>query len=313
MASASPKMPYLESGFAGFHHTVDSALKVLAELGVSQSRISLRMAGLGYPARWIVSQDPPPGSDLGPGVLVKLTVSGLGYFNALPVGMWDSGGETEMGTHEVLEILDDPLQKAAHWIREGARLFKLQPDDLNSCSRWITLFGLNPEDWPPETWYNLSLLLPSMQRLANTEYGIRLLFQLLLGVDVKEVRYFPSSRWMAEEEYSLLGASSCRLGVDYIIGTEVDDLAGTALTVGPISLEDYYAFQRPEMKRRVSALLDLCVSCQSKCWITWLVDDPAKAPRLGLEVENSRLGINSHLGGPGAGGRERRLHELVNA
>lgn len=313
MIATAPKMPYLESGFAGFHHTVDSALQVLAELGVSPSRISLRMAGLGYPARWIVSQDPPGGSDLGPGVMVKLAVSGLGYFQALPVGMWDKGGETEMGTQEVLEILDDPLQKAAHWIREGARLFNLQPDDLNSCARWISLFGLNPEDWPPETWYNLSLLLPSMQRLANTEYGIRLLFQMLLGVEVKEVRYFPSSRVLMEEEYSLLGAGFCRLGVDYVVGTEVDDLAGTALTVGPISLGNYYAFQRPEMKRRVSTLLDLCVSCQSKCWISWLVEDPAKAPRLGVEIENSRLGINSHLGGPGIGGTEKYRAELVNA
>ena len=64
----SPVMPCLESGFFGFHHTVDSALKVLSELGVSPSRITLRMDGRGLPSRWVVAQDPPPGSDLGPGV-----------------------------------------------------------------------------------------------------------------------------------------------------------------------------------------------------------------------------------------------------
>jgi len=40
------------------------------------------------------------------------------------------------------------------------------------------------------------------------------------------------------------------------------------------------------------------MSCQRKCRVTWLVEDRAKAPRLGFEVENARLGINSHLGQP---------------
>jgi hypothetical protein len=298
MTRVLPKMPCLESGFAGFHHTVDSALQLLADLGISPQRISIRMVGRGYPSRWIVAQDPAPGSELGPGVMVKLSVAGLGYFHALPVGMWDRGGERELGTLEILEILDDPLQKAGHWIREGARLFDLQPDDFNSCSRWISLFGLNPDDWPPETWYNLSLLLAPMQQLAGTEQGIRLIFQLLLGLPVKQIRQVQSVRFLSREEYSLLGTKFCRLGVDYIVGEQVEDLAGTWLTAGPISLADYYTFQKPEKKQLVTGVLDLCVSCLRNCWISWLVLDPDKAPRLGLEIENSRLGINSHLGRP---------------
>jgi len=292
------KMPCFDSGFFGFHHTVDSALQVLAEMGVSPSRITLRMAGHGYPSRWVVSQDPPAGSELGAGVNVTLSIAGLGYFHALPVGMWDKGGESGMGTQEILEAMDDPLQKAAHWVREGARLFDLQPENFEACSRWISLFGLNPDSWPPETWYNLSLLLPSMQELAATEHGIRLVFQLLLQLAVKEIFYFPAFRGLPEEELSLLGSRLCRLGVDYILGDELEDLAGVWVVAGPIPLADYYEFQQPEKKRLVTSILNLCMSSQRKYWLSWLVEDPAKAPRLGVEVENARLGINSHLGRP---------------
>jgi hypothetical protein len=298
MSEKFPKMPCFESGFFGFHHTVNSALQVLAELGVSSSRITLRMAGRGYPSRWVVSQDPPPGAELGPGVPVRLAIAGLGYFHALPVGMWDKGGEQMLGTQEIVEVLDDPLQKAAHWMREGARLFELQPENFEACSRWISLFGLKADAWPQETWYNLSLLLPSMQQLAATEPGIRLVFQLLLQLPVKELRNFPAFRPFPEEDYSLLGDRFCRLGVDYILGDQVEELAGTWLVVGPVSLTDHYHYQSRDGKRLVTSVLDLCMSCQRKYWISWLVEDPERAPRLGLEVENARLGINSHLGRP---------------
>jgi hypothetical protein len=292
------KMPCFESGFFGFHHTVASALEVLAKMGISPSRISVQMAGRGYPSRWVVAQEPAPGADLGAGTTIKLSIAGLGYFHALPVGMWDKGGERNAGTQEILEVLDDPLQKAGHWVREGARLFDLQPENLEACSRWITLFGLNPNDWPPEALYNLALLLPSVQDIAATERGISLIFQLLLQMPLKEIRYFPAFRLLQEEEYSLLGDRFGRLGVDFIVGDQVEDLAGARVVIGPISLEDYYRFQKAENKRLVTSVLDLCMSCQQKCWISWLVADPARAPRLGYEVENARLGINSHLGRP---------------
>lgn len=298
MNQSLPKMPCFDSGFFGFHHTVDSALQVLAEMGVSASRVTLRMAGRGYPSRWVVAQDPPAESELGPGLPVTLTIAGLGYFHALPVGMWDSGGENELGTHEILEVVDDPLQKAAHWVREGARLFDLQPENFEACSRWIALFGLEPDSWPPETWYNLALLLPSMEQLAATEHGVRLVFQLLLQLPVKEIRYFPAQRFLPEEELSLLGSRLCRLGVDCILGDEVEDLSGVWVVAGPIPLADYYEFQQPEKKRLVTSVLKLCMSGQRKYWLSWLVADPEKAPRLGIEVENARLGINSHLGRP---------------
>lgn len=293
-----PKMPCFESGFFGFHHTVDSALQVLTDLGVSPSRISLRMAGPGYPSRWVVAQDPAPGTDLGSGVSVRLSVSGVGYFHALPVGMWDRGSGYEMGTQEMLEILDDPLQKAGHWVREGARLFDLQPENFEACSRWIALFGLNPDDWPREIWYNLSLLLPSLQFLAATEQGIGLILELLAQLPVNQIRFLRVYQPLAEEAWSLLGMKFNRLGVDCIVGNEVEDLAGIWLQVGPISIDAYYTYQRPEKKRLITSVLNLCMSCERRCWISWLVGDRQKAPRLGFEQENTRLGINSHLGRP---------------
>lgn len=298
MTDPNPKMPCFESGFFGFHHTVASALQVLEKMGVSASRITLRMGGRGYPSRWIVAQEPTPGADLGPGVIIKLSVAGLGYFHALPVGMWDKGGESNAGTQEILEILDDPLQKAGHWVREGARLFDLQRENFEACSRWISLFGLNASNWPPESLYNLALLLPSMQEIAATESGIRLAFELLLQLPVQKIGYFPTYRFLGENHYTLLGDQFGRLGVDFILGDQLEDLSGIRLVVGPISLEDYYKFQQPENKRLISTVLELCMDLKRKCWLSWLVEDPAKAPRLGFEAENARLGINSHLGRP---------------
>lgn len=292
------KMPCFESGFYGFHHTLASTLEVLARMGVSPSRVSLRMAGRGYPSRWVVAQKPAPGAELAPGTTIQLSIAGLGYFHALPVGMWDKGGEANAGTQEILDVLDDPLQKAGNWVRDGARLFDLRAENPEACARWIALFGLNPGDWPAESIYNLALLLPSMQQIGGTEYGIRLVFQLLLGLPVRELGYLPSFRFLAEEEYSLLGDSFARLGVDFILGDEVEDLAGAKLVVGPISLDDYYKYQAPKSKRLVTSVLDLCMPCRRKYWVSWLVENQAKAPRLGFETENARLGINSHLGRP---------------
>jgi hypothetical protein len=254
------------------------------------------MAGPGYPSRWIVEQDPPAGTALDGSVLISLSVAGPGSFHALPVGMWDRGNERELGTKEVVELVDDPLQKAAHSIREGATLFELRPENLEACARRIKLFGLNPDDWPAGTWYNLALLLPRIQELAATSHGIPLIFQLLLQLPVKELRHFPSVRRLPPEQWSLVGDRACRLGVDCTVGDRVEDLAGLELVIGPVTLQQYYDHQRGERRALLSRVLDLSVNCHRRCRVTWSVLDPSRAPRLGCETENARLGINSHLG-----------------
>jgi hypothetical protein len=293
-----PSMPDFAQGYCGFHHTLDSALAILSDLNVSPARVTVRMAGHGYPARWVVRQSPPPGSALDPGVNVHLSVAGIGYFHALPVGMWDTGGEVEPGTQEIVELLDDPLQKATHWVREGASLFDIQPENLAACSRWISLFGLSPDAWPAEIWYKLAVMLPSIQSLAGAEHGIRFMLQLLLGLPLKEIRRSPAFRRLKDQDCTRLGEQHCRLGVESIVGDRKEDLAKLTLIVGPVTLKTYYEFVESDKRELLDAVLGLVTNCYQEHIVSWVVDDPRTAPRLDHALQNAILGINSHLGGP---------------
>lgn len=289
-------MPDFSQGVHGFHHTLDSALAVLSDMNVPSARVTIRMAGKGYPSRWIAGQEPKPGEPLTAGVSVTLSIAGIGFFNALPVGMWETGGDAEPGTKELLELLDDPLEKAGHWLREGARLFDIHPDNFAACSRWISLFGLTPDSWPSESWYNLALLLPNLQALAGKEHGIGFALHLLLGLPLKEIRRSASFRYLPEDDWSLLGNRFSRLGVDSIAGDRVEDLAKLSLVIGPVPLSVYYEFQEPERGRLLKSVLSLVTACHQKHVVAWAVLDPEKAPKLGYEADNARLGINSYLG-----------------
>ena len=302
MSEQHPPMPDFEHSSYGFHHTLDSALAILSDMDVPPARVTVRMDGRGCPTRWVVSQTPAPGKPLDPGTTVELLVAGTGYFHAMPVGMWDSGGEAEAGTREIVELLDDPLQKASHWVREGARLFDVQPDNLPACARWIALFGLSPDDWPTDTWYNLCVLLPSLQSLAGTEYGLRFALQLILGLPLKEIRRSTTFQLMKEPEYTLLGQRYSRLGVDAIAGERKEELEELTLVLGMVSLERYYEFQEQERYRLLRAVLGLVANCYQKHGIAWAVGDPKMTPRLGHARQNTILGINSYLGSSGQSG-----------
>lgn len=289
-------MPDFSHSFYGFRHTVDSALEILSTLEIPAERIGLRMAGRGIPSRWVAEQSPAPGAILLEDTLVTLSVAGLGFCHRLPVAMQDSGGEQEPGTNEIFELLDDPLQKAAHWIYEGARLFDIAPDNPESCARWIAVFGLNPDLWPDEQLYPLALLLPSLQALAGTERGIRLALRLLLQLPVQKIRRRPAYRYMAERELSLLGSDFNRISVDYVLGDCLEDYSQSELVLGPVSLDAYYRFQEPKGKELLRQSLRLVVPCHARYSTFWVVADPDKGPRLGIKEENSVLGINSYLG-----------------
>jgi len=294
--SLMPKMPDFAGATHAFHHTVDSALAALADMGVSSARITLRMDGLGYPTRWIVSQTPPAGVPLTPGVDISLIVAGTGIFHALPVAMWDKGGAAEPGTQEVVELFDDPFQKLAYWLREGARLFDVRPDNPLACSRWISLFGLDPEAWPPEIWYKLAILLPNVQALAGKEYGIRFALQLLLDLPLLEIRRSPHSRYLADSDLSLLGSRFGRLGVDLVVGDHIEDLAEVTLMLGHVPLTTYRAFKEESNRQLLKSTLDLLMPLDQAYAVRWIVLDPAKQPRLADEVHNGVLGVNSYLG-----------------
>ena len=219
---------------------------------------------------------------------------GSGLLSCATVGMWDTGGETETGTREIVELLDDPLQKTEHWIREGAKLFDISPENLSACSRWISLFGLSPEAWPSELWYNLCLLLPNLHDIAGKKHGIQLAFQLLLGLPVREIRFFPLQQRLQKPEWSLLAERFCRLGVDCVVGNRMEDVALSVLVVGPVTLATYSSYQEQSRQQLIRSVLKLCTLDPHR--VSWLVHDTAREPRLGYETENSRLGVNSYLG-----------------
>lgn len=293
---AVPSMPRFDRPEHGFHHTVDSALESLGDLGVSPLRITIRMAGRGWPTRWIVGQEPAAGQALTPDRAVTLNVAGTGLFHGLPVGMWDKGTEAEPGTAELVELIDDPLQKAAHWVREGARLFDIRRDNLPACARWISLFGLSADAWPPEIWYDLAVLLPGLHRLAGRPKGIHFSLGLLLRLPLERVDRRPHFAWLAEDSLSLMGVRNGRLGVDLIVGDRREDLACWVLRLGPVPLDTYRRFQEPAPARQLRSVLQLCLPCYQRYEVSWTVLDPSRPVRLGVADENAVLGVNAHLG-----------------
>jgi hypothetical protein len=290
------RMPELAHGERGFHHTVDSALEIFAACGISPHRITLRMAGRGLPSRWVVSQSPPAGAELGPGDIVVLDIAGTGYWHNLPVAFRDAGGEGQAGTREILSPVDDPYQKAAHWLREGARLFDIGPRNPEACARWMALFGLHAELWPEESWHTLAILLTSLQSLAGKEYGMRFALHHMLGLRLDGIRRSSRYRYLEDEQLTLLAMRMSRLGVDSIAGDRVEDVARLELVIGPVPLAQYYAFQEGQLKSMLESVLYLIVPFHQRYTVRWSVADRGRAPRLGQEKRNSRLGLNSYLG-----------------
>lgn len=296
--TAEPRnsMPDFCQGTHGFHHTLDSALDVLAGMGISSTRITISMAGPGWPSYWVVAQSPAPGTALTPDLPVSLAIAGSGFFHSLPAGMWDTGGEMEPGTREITELFDDPLQKARNWIRQGAQIFDVSRDNAPACRRWLALFGIDPEAWPQEKWYALALLLPSLHRLAGKEEGMRLALRTLLGLPLHGIQRGRAYSYIGESELSRLGAGFSRLGRDYILGERIEDLECLTLVVGPVTLESHRAFHEEQGSRQIEAVLALCAPCYQRCRVSWIVEYPNRNPRLGIEKENARLGINSRMG-----------------
>jgi hypothetical protein len=296
MSDAWRIMPDFVSGTHAFHHTVDSALATLDDLGIPPSRISIRSGGFGYPGNWVVRQDPAPATALTGATEITLFAGTGGFFHELPVGMWDRGGEEQPGTAEILDPVDDPFQKAAHWLREGAKLFDIQPDHLEDCSRWIGLFGLEAENWPPAKWHALALLLPWLQAAAGTESGIRSALRLLLDLPVGEVRRADHFAFLDPDEYTLLGTKLSRLGLDTVVGDRLETLARITLVIGPVPLDTYFQYCDAPQARLLHGVLSLVVPLHQRYSVQWLVEDRRFGPQLGDEYRNARLGINSNLG-----------------
>ncbi len=291
-------MPALAEGRESHRHSVHSALATLDALHIPAHRISILRSGREAVGEGtVVRQSPAPGTPLLPDTMVRLFVAGLGFTHALPVGLWDSGGETHAGTREVLEGFDDPLEKLQHWFHEGAPLFRLLPEDFEACARWLALFGVEAERWPRPLWYRLASLIAGMARCSCSQDGVAFVLDTLLSLPVQRFEYFPKWTELPEGSLSLLGARASRLGVDLLVGDAAEELAGLEIELGPVPLGTYeYFCESREGMHLLQQTLRMVLPISSDYSLRWLVLDQKRAPRLGVRESNSRLGVNTYMG-----------------
>jgi hypothetical protein len=282
----------------GFYHTVDSALVGLARAGIAPERITIRRAGRGWQKDRVVQQSPSAGSPLTDDVAVELTVEGDGLFSRLPTGMRELGPdpEREPGIHELAALFDDPIEKVASYVRQGGLYFDVRPDNALGCAHWILLFGIDPADWPRESWYPLAVLLPRLQGLAGREAGLLLALKILLDLDVGATPWRVRRTRLSPEALSRFGERGSHLGIDLIVGDGLEDEAALHITLGPVSLPVYRQYQTHDGAQRLRKVLHLLLPYHLEYAILWIVGDTERAPRLGIGEENGLLGINTHFG-----------------
>ncbi|HEX3437331.1 MAG TPA: type VI secretion system baseplate subunit TssG [Pseudacidobacterium sp.] len=288
-------MPDFISGGHAFRHDLHSALACLARLQVPVSRIHIQPIGWhSVPTGTIVGQAPAAGQPLEGDI--HLQIAGAAFHHSLPVAMWDSGGEAEPGTREMLEALDDPLEKLGHWMYEGASLLRLSPDNLAACARWINLFGLAPEDWPRSLWYKLALLLLDLPAVAGSEEAVRIAFERVLNLQVRATAFRRSLAVLKHPTKTRLGTRASRLALDFIVGDAFHDMAHLRAEIGPVSLATYEKFVNGDGAKLLERVLSLVLPVHMDYELRWIVLDPEQAPRLGFAEHNCRLNINSYLG-----------------
>lgn len=210
--------------------------------------------------------------------------------------MRESGGEAEFGTRELCRLFDDPLQKAMYATRTGAHQFRIGPDRLSACRRWLNLFGIDPSPWPEESLYPLSLLAPTLAAGAGRVVGIRLTFLILLGLSVHSFESHAEIRPLADRQLSRLGTQSSRLGRDLVAGDRKVDTDSLIIQLGPVSLDTWEKFQSAHGLNLLSLAASVSIPIWQSHRIAWLIHDRHAAPRLGIAQSNSRIGLNFHFG-----------------
>lgn len=290
-------MPEFVSPRYGFAHTFDSAVFSLMALGIDPERITVSRMGPGWGRLRIVAQDPPAGKRLGPSEQIILSVAGDGLFDRLPTALrGDRGTEMEPGVDSLLLPFDDAAEKASCYVRQGGLYFDLRPTNPAGCARWIRLFGIAPENWPEESWYPLTQLLPSLHRFSGQEVAIRLGVKLILGLDVAQLRWGRHDTLLVEKALTRVGDLSTRLGVDFIIGRAVEDESVLKVILGPMSFAEYRRHRDEKKRKLLEQVLDLVLPCHVVHAVDWLVGDPEYSPCLKTNEDNTVLGINMHLG-----------------
>jgi hypothetical protein len=275
---------------------VDSAIFSLLSMGVDPDRITIRRAGRGWTAGRVVGQTPASRLPLDSRSEIVLDVAGDSLFDRLPTGLREGGTEHEPGVDTLLLAFDDPSEKASCYVRQGGLYFDLKPDNPAGCARWIRLFGITPEDWPVENWYPLARFLPRLHRISGREIGIRLGIKLLLSLDIVRIEWGLQHTRLSNAARTRIGDASTRLGVDFVVGRQVEDEAVLKIVFGPVTLPEYRRHQTDEMKRRLGMVFDIVLPCHLIRIVEWVVGNPEYRPRLATDEENAVVGINMHLG-----------------
>jgi Type VI secretion, TssG len=289
-------MPDLVQPRHGFQHTIDSALLTLLRVDIGTDRITIRKAGRGWARSRVIAQLPAAGTPLTQEMVVELTVEGDSMFYHLPVGMHETSNDGEIGTREMVSLFDDAVEKASVYIRLGGLFFDVRPSNPSGCARWIKLFGIEPEDWPKERWYRLAILLPCLRYLTGREPGLRLSMRMLLDLEIASIAWRPRRTLMDASDRSQLGARASRLGVDMIVGDGIDDEALMEITLRAETLDKFRRHQTNGGQKRIDQVMRLVAPYHWVYRFKWLIGDVDRAPRLGMEMDNAVLGLNSHLG-----------------
>jgi hypothetical protein len=282
-AADAPRMPDLVRPRRGARHTVDTALRALRAAGVDDARVVVESAGAGWAPNAVVRQQPAPGVPLTPHARVVLAVSGVGALEALPYALRDVD-ESAFGVDPLLALLDNPVHKLRHHLRGGGEFFALRAGDPVSARRWIEhVFQLDPTPWARERWPALARLLPALHRLAGRHEGLALALRLVFGLPLAAVGLERRVVRAAPRGSLALGAMAARLGVDALLGEGRAEVARLALTLGPLSLPDYYEHTRAGLAAERRALYALVVPAALAGGVEerWVVGDPDTPARLG--------------------------------
>lgn len=279
-------MPDLCRPRRGATHTLDTALRALAALGVDDARIAVESVGPGWPDGRVVRQAPAPGAPLDARTRVVLGVGGVGALDALPYALRDAD-DAPFGVDALVALFDTPALKLRYHLRAGGDFFALRDGDLTSARRWIEqVFQVDPAPWAPERWPALARLLPLLHRLAGRPAGLAAALRVLFDLPLAEARAVRGVAYARDGVRLALGTAGSRLGVDTLLGFGPVDVARVAVTLGPVSLATYLAHEdgpdgRLTAERRAMYGLLLPAPLADAVDERWLVGDPAVAGRLG--------------------------------
>jgi predicted component of type VI protein secretion system len=135
-----------------------------------------------------------------------------------------------------------------------------------------------------------------LRYLTGRESGLRLSMRTLLDLEIASIAWRPRRTLMDTSDRSLLASAMSRLGVDLIVGDGIDDEALMEITLRAETLEKFRRHQTDEGQKRINQVMRLVAPYHWVYQFKWLIGDTGRAPRLGIEIENAVLGVNSHLG-----------------